>query len=460
MASILRSLWRVLAPIALSLHAGVACAEPESGWWWNPSESGRGFFIEMTAGVIYVGGYFYTEDGRATWVSSGGPLTDPWHYQGTLQAYHGGQTLFGEYRPPAPSADVGPITVHFTDDLHGTITWPGGTIPIERQIFGTGAAPFQPGTGWWWNESESGRGYSVEIQGGNAFVVSFMYDDDGNAVWYFSAGPMITPTHYEGDILRFSGGQTLTGPYQPPRSPDTIGRMTVDFLTPDEADLTFEDVVPDKARATSSDKSFIRRKSTRVRRQFIPSVGPLDHWPFWRFNMTRVDTQVVGSFTHTLEHKYAGWFRLASVTPAGSATYTLDRDASALITYHGKDLDSGCVLDGQTLFSVQTGTLSITNRLAYSGTVGVVEPAPYNVAFRIVCPNGGGNGGQYPFFVADAFGGASSFVTVWYSALDLRPYIYQPIIVGDRTIELFDTTVRLGWVLGATAQRPADPPQP
>ena len=101
----------------------------------------------------------------------------------------------------------------------GTITWPGGTVPIERDIFGVGAPAFQPETGWWWNEAESGRGYSVEVQGPNAFVVGFMYEEGGNPIWYFSAGPMVTPTRYEGDWLQFSGGQTLAGPYQPPAAP-------------------------------------------------------------------------------------------------------------------------------------------------------------------------------------------------------------------------------------------------
>ena len=39
--------------------------------------------------------------------------------------------------------------------------------------------------------------------------------------------------------------------------------------------------------------------------------------------MTRVDTQVVGTFPHTLTDKYAGWFRLATLKSAGTATYTL-----------------------------------------------------------------------------------------------------------------------------------------
>ena len=104
-------------------------------------------------------------------------------------------------------------------------------------------------------------------------------------------------------------------------------------------------------------------------------------------------------------------------------------------------------------------SLTITGRLGYSGTVGVVEPAPYHVGFKLVCPEGGGSG-EYPFFVADQFGGARSFVTVWYSAADLRTYSYAPLIVGNRTTQVPGTTVRVGWVLGANAQRPPDPPPP
>ena len=139
MATIHRAVGRMLVLGALWLHAGLAVAEPESGWWWNPTESGRGFFIEMTAGVLYVGGYFYTDDGRATWISSGGPLTDPWHYEGALQAYRNGQTLFGDYRPPAAPADFGRITIHFNDDLHGTITWPEHrTLPASNETAAAG----------------------------------------------------------------------------------------------------------------------------------------------------------------------------------------------------------------------------------------------------------------------------------------------------------------------------------
>ena len=93
--------------------------------------------------------------------------------------------------------------------------------------------------------------------------------------------------------------------------------------------------------------------------------------------MTRVDTQIVGTFTHTLEHKYAGWFRLATATPAGTATYTLDGDAQALITYHGEESSSGCRMDGATLFWVQSGTLTEAARISAGDNNGMRQSVPY-----------------------------------------------------------------------------------
>jgi hypothetical protein len=131
-----------------------------------------------------------------------------------------------------------------TDNRHGTITWPGGTIPIQRLDFGAGTAAFQPLNGWWWNEAESGRGYSIEVQGDSLFVVAFMYDDAGSPVWYYSAGNMASPTTYEGPWLRFAGGQTITGPYRPPTPPVEVARLSIAFRGDDEADFTFTAVDP------------------------------------------------------------------------------------------------------------------------------------------------------------------------------------------------------------------------
>ncbi len=226
-----------------------AFADPESGWWWNPNESGRGFFVESQGGVTFIGAYLYDDDGHAKWLVSGGPNPDPYNWTGDLYNKMNGQTLFGTYVAPGDATIVGQLSVNFTDDTHGTVTWPGGQVAIERQIFGAGAPAFKPYVGWWWNSNESGSGYSVEVQGNNLFVVGFMYDDTGRPIWYYSAGPMTDATTYHGDVLQFANGQTIAGPYLPPATPAKIATLDVQFIDQTHATITFNGVSASVARA-------------------------------------------------------------------------------------------------------------------------------------------------------------------------------------------------------------------
>ena len=241
-------------------HAGAAIGAPQVGWWWNPNESGRGFFVESQNGATFIGAYFYDDDGHATWLVAGGQNADSYNYTGPLYALNNGQTLFGSYVAPAGPETVGQMSVHFSDDTHGTLTWPGGTVAIERQIFGAGNAPFQPFNGWWWNPDESGSGYSLELQGDKLFIVGFMYDDGGRPVWYFSAGPMSSPTTYHSDVLQFANGQTMGGPYHPPSGYSTIATLDVEFTAADEATLTFTE---------AAGASVLPRKAGRSRTDFV-----------------------------------------------------------------------------------------------------------------------------------------------------------------------------------------------
>ena len=262
-------LYALAMAMLLALQAGIARADPQVGWWWNPNESGRGFFIESAGGTFYMAAYFYADDGRARWLVSGGSNADPYHYSGQLLDVRNGQTLFGPYVPPGASANAGAITVNFSDDTHGTIVWPGGTIPIVREIFDTTDASFQPEPGWWWNPAESGSGYSIEVQGGTLFMVGFMYDGAGNPIWYLSAGPMASETTYQGDLVQVANGQTLSGPYHPPSTPVSVGTLAISFTAPDAATLTFN--------GNGSSPSAIRveagpSRTTTIQREFTTPI--------------------------------------------------------------------------------------------------------------------------------------------------------------------------------------------
>jgi hypothetical protein len=250
---------------------------PEVDVWWNPNESGRWFFVESQNGIAQVGSFFYENDGRATWLGAGGANADPYSYSGRLLAYRNGQTLFGDYVPPTAPTDAGAVSVSFSDDTHGAITWPGGTIPLERQRFGSATAPFQPDSGWWWNPDESGTDYSIELQGDSIVVLASMYDGSGNPIWYYSAGKMASPATYQGPWLQFANGQTLTGPYHSPTAPVSVGQLAVEFTAIDQATLTFTDDVT--AAVAGSNLKRIKPRLVNIKRKQPVKPQPINTLP-------------------------------------------------------------------------------------------------------------------------------------------------------------------------------------
>lgn len=265
----------------LCLQSGLAQAAPENGWWWNPNQSGRGFSIEIEGSSLFMAGYLYENDGHATWLISGGTMQDATTYQGRLRSYSNGQTLTGDYQAPAAPTDAGAVTLQFTDDSHGTLTLPGGSIPIERFRYGSAAAAsFQPESGWWWNEAESGSGFFIEIQGDKMFVAGYMYDANGKPVWYVSGDTMASPNTYQGNLLQFANGQTLTGPYMAPSSTNA-GTVRLEFPAPDQATLTLSDNQPPTAASSPDPKSVPKRDRSKVITLFFPRAPHVVRPDFW-----------------------------------------------------------------------------------------------------------------------------------------------------------------------------------
>jgi hypothetical protein len=221
---------------------------PESGYWWNPAEPGRGFVIEIQGNAMYLAAFLYTADGRATWVASGGAMKSQTKYSGQLIAYEGGQTLTGAYQKsmeaPAP---VGAIAINFTSGDRGILTWPGGVVPIRRYDFvpsGSKAprSASKPQTGWWWNENEGGRGFSLEVQNSEIYLVGHMYDSAGEPTWYVAKGEMTGNSLFRGKWLQYGDGQTLNGPPKPPSViNEHVGPVELRFIDPTFAILTLPD---------------------------------------------------------------------------------------------------------------------------------------------------------------------------------------------------------------------------
>jgi hypothetical protein len=195
---------------------------PQTGWWWNPSEGGRGFSIEYANSNLFMATYLYDVSGRATWYVAAGPTAiDGSLFSGQLLAFGNGVTLQGTYRPNSQLPNAGAISLAFNDAQNGTLVWPGGTVALQRFPLGpsgTSATPLagQPESGWWWGGSaDNGRGFFIEWQGNQAFLAGYMYDSSGNPIWYVAQAAVSNPATFQGSWLQFANGQTLTGAYRP-----------------------------------------------------------------------------------------------------------------------------------------------------------------------------------------------------------------------------------------------------
>jgi hypothetical protein len=219
----------------------------------------------------------------------------------------------------------------------------------------------------------------VEIQGEHAFVVAFMYEETGDPIWYFTAGPMSSPTRFEGDWLEFSGGQTLAGPYRPPAAPRNLGRVTIDFVAADDATIAFTESALAKGHAKRVKSG--NGRTTRGQPQF-PAPTWNDHDDFWpTFNCT-VDVAIhtEDSVNHgndlpsvyTLDEKwkYVANFHLAYDTATGRGHYSAGTGSYVDYSYESHDTHNGCRGHRSALRRPISGDFVVRPDLGYKGCLG------------------------------------------------------------------------------------------
>ena len=107
---------------------------PESGWYWNPTQSGRGFNIEIQDNLLFVAAFAYDAPGNPTWWVAGGPMQSDRSFAAQASMVTGGQCFGCPYRVPGV-ADAGPISVVFSDEGNATVTFQGEAIQVRRQDF-------------------------------------------------------------------------------------------------------------------------------------------------------------------------------------------------------------------------------------------------------------------------------------------------------------------------------------
>lgn len=243
------------APTVTAAGTGsdVSYVFPETGWYWNPAEGGRGFAIERQGDKIFLSGFLYESNGHPTWYVSTLEMQSNKQFIGSLARFAGGQSLTGEYKS-ATESPVGYVLLSFTSTTEGTlyVTPDTGenaiTVRLQRfpisspTPFLASAASFQ--NGWWWSDKEGGRGYFIEVQGNQAFIGSFMYDNAGEPTWYVSSANLTAPDKLSGTLQEYAGGQSLIGGCKSAALKANAGNMSFSFTAGDAATMTLPNGKP------------------------------------------------------------------------------------------------------------------------------------------------------------------------------------------------------------------------
>ena len=131
----------------------------------------------------------------------------------------------------APSGE----TVDFVDEREAP-----PSLPIERPVVTASATlpHVEPEIGWWWNPDEPGRGFLVDRSGDQLIVGTLAYEADRRASWYLSTGSLRCGADFNGTLVAYGGGQTLSGRFRKASATRDAGRIAIRFVSPTQATLT------------------------------------------------------------------------------------------------------------------------------------------------------------------------------------------------------------------------------
>jgi len=130
---------RILRQFALSLlllwAASASAALPDSGWYWNSAEPGRGFILEIQNNTLFISGFLYDTLGNQIWVYSGGVMSSDRTYSGPAYRTTSGQRLGGTYQA-ATNVPFGTATITFTSTVTANVSINGYNFGLTRFVFG------------------------------------------------------------------------------------------------------------------------------------------------------------------------------------------------------------------------------------------------------------------------------------------------------------------------------------
>ncbi len=108
-----------------------------TGWWWDPSYNGMGFFLDARGGKMAMVWYNYRKNKSSRWWTSDGSFADgAITYGDALDGWQNGQCPGCNYKTPSRTPNEGgSINITFTDANHATLITGGTTVHLERFSF-------------------------------------------------------------------------------------------------------------------------------------------------------------------------------------------------------------------------------------------------------------------------------------------------------------------------------------
>ncbi len=226
----------------------LAMARGFSGTWFNPQQSGHGWFVEMhdSGDSPSMTAYWYVfDDGAPAWLLATGPLVDG---VATLDAYI---TANGEFPPDFTGADVDPwgtLELAFGADGSGTARWetdhPGfssGSMPIS-QLSRISGRPEGCLSGSYYNTDQSGHGFVVEIIDSGedlAALVAWYVYIEGEQLWLLGLAPFADGAA-EIPLSSYAGADFPPDFVAADATPTSWGTLFLESTGPDSATVRWE----------------------------------------------------------------------------------------------------------------------------------------------------------------------------------------------------------------------------
>lgn len=236
---------------------------PETGWWYNSNEPGRGYSIEYSvkSDAIFVAlyGYESAAPNEPTWYTAYLTRTSGNVFEGELMTWVNGPALLDPQAIGNPkSSAYGMMSLDVSDTRTAIIDIQGyganakmfeKIVRFEFVNNGLNSPPSgnQPQNGWWWDPAQNGKGYFIETQAGMSFIAAYSYwptSATETKPWWYAVESVFDPSANKllsTNVSIFNGGQTIGEPYKAPTATQVSSTFDLSVGSTSTGLLTIED---------------------------------------------------------------------------------------------------------------------------------------------------------------------------------------------------------------------------